>query len=93
MVLKYDILSVKTLYEHITEADYLASDSKTSYQYIIGNPPWGYEFRVGKGKLRKNYRTASGKNIESYDLFIEKALRNLSINGQLSLFFQRQYLM
>ena len=23
MVLKYDILSVKTLYEHITEADYL----------------------------------------------------------------------
>ena len=40
MVLKYDILSVKTLYEHITEADYLASDSKTSYQYIIGNPPF-----------------------------------------------------
>ena len=85
MVLKYDILSVKTLYEHITKADYLASDSKTSYQYIIGNPPWGYEFSESeKEKLRKNYRTASGKNIESYDLFIEKALRNLSINGQLS---------
>lgn len=85
MVLKYDILSVKTLYKHITETDYLASDSKTSYQYIIGNPPWGYEFSESeKEKLRKNYRTASGKNIESYDLFIEKALRNLSINGQLS---------
>ena len=85
MVLKYDILSVKTLYEHITEADYLASDLKASYQYIIGNPPWGYEFSESeKEKLRKNYRTASGKNIESYDLFIEKALRNLSINGQLS---------
>ena len=75
----------KNLYEHITEADYLASDLKASYQYIIGNPPWGYEFSESeKEKLRKNYRTASGKNIESYDLFIEKALRNLSINGQLS---------
>lgn len=28
MVLKYDILSVKTLYEHITEADYLATIQK-----------------------------------------------------------------
>jgi len=82
MVLKYDILSVKTLYEHITEADYLASDSKTSYQYIIGNPPWGYEFSESeKEKLRKNYRTASGKNIESYDLFIEKAVDDIYESG------------
>ena len=50
MVLKYDILSVKTLYEHITEADYLASDSKTSYQYIIGNPHGDMNFPSRKRK-------------------------------------------
>lgn len=62
MVLKYDILSVKTLYKHITEADYLASDSKTSYQYIIGNPPWGYEFSESeKEKLRKTIGLLPGK--------------------------------
>ena len=74
MVLKYDILSVKTLYKHITEVDYLASDSKTSYQYIIGNPPWGYEFsEVGKGKsFAKTIGLLPGKNIESYDCLLKK---------------------
>ena len=85
MALKYDNLSVDVIMEHITENNYLTDSQKQNFQYIIGNPPWGYEFSEDeKAKLKGIYKTASNKNIESYDLFIERALKNLSTNGQLS---------
>lgn len=34
--------------------------------------------------LKKKYKTTVGKNIESYDVFIECALSNLAADGQLS---------
>ncbi|MBR4027729.1 MAG: N-6 DNA methylase [Lachnospiraceae bacterium] len=85
MALKYDNLSVSSILEHITEKDYLTNYTKLSFQYIIGNPPWGYAFSEDeKMLLRDIYKTASKKNIESYDVFIEKALHSLSLNGQLA---------
>ena len=85
MALKYDNLSVSSIIEHITEKNYLTDYTESSFQYIIGNPPWGYDFsEKDRIELRDVYKTASGKNIESYDIFIECALKNLSINGQLA---------
>ena len=50
--------------------------------YIIGNPPWGAEFSKDKiDKLRKKYLTTENKNIESYDIFMEKSLSCLNQNG------------
>lgn len=85
MALKYDDLSTKTILEHITEMDFLTDYQGSEFRYIIGNPPWGYEFTEDeKAVLKKKYKATSGKNIESYDVFIESALQMLSGNGQLS---------
>ena len=55
------------------------------FDFIVGNPPWGYNFTdIESGYLRQNYESAVGKNIESYDVFIERALLNLKKNGVLS---------
>lgn len=85
MALKYPNARVEDIYQHITESNYLTEYSGKNFNYIIGNPPWGYEFTdEEKEALRKKYKFISGKNIESYDLFIECALSNLTKGGQLS---------
>lgn len=84
MALKYNV-PITAIYKHITESDYLINYSSKDFQYIIGNPPWGYEFSEDeKSKLRVLYKSASGKNIESYDVFIEQALNHLAVNGHLT---------
>lgn len=83
--LKYNIKNPETIYSHITLSDYLLFDDSRNYDFIIGNPPWGYEFPdVQKTVLKNKYNSASGKNIESYDVFVEQALSNLKENGILS---------
>lgn len=84
MALKYNI-SIKTIYDHITELNYLTEYSIGDFQYIIGNPPWGYEFTEDeKSELRTLFKSTSRKNIESYDVFIEQALNHLSNGGHLA---------
>ena len=85
MALKFPNVDIKTIYQHITELNYLTEYSESNFHYIIGNPPWGYDFSdEAKDELRKKYKAASGKSIESFDIFIERALSNLAVNGQLS---------
>ncbi|SEP56561.1 Type I restriction-modification system methyltransferase subunit [Lachnospiraceae bacterium NE2001] len=84
MALKYNV-PITAIYDHITELDYLINYTNKDFQYIIGNPPWGYEFSEDeKSKLRSVYKSTSGKNIESYDVFIEQALNHLADNGHLA---------
>ena len=84
MALKYSA-STTEIYDHITDFDYLINYTNKDFQYIIGNPPWGYEFSEDeKSKLRGIYKSALGKNIESYDVFIEQALHHLTDNGHLA---------
>ena len=83
--LKYNISDPETVYNHITESDYLSFDNRRMYDFIIGNPPWGYDFSDSqKTRLREKYNSAIGNSIESYDIFIEQALSNLKENGVLS---------
>ena len=52
------------------------------FDVILGNPPWGSEFSDEDAtKCRKLFKTAVGKSLESYDLFVEKALSMLNPNG------------
>lgn len=84
MALKYNV-PVANIYEHITEQDYLTDYARKGFQYIIGNPPWGYDFsEEDKSKLRTLYKSTTGKNIESYDVFIEQAINHLADNGHLA---------
>lgn len=85
MALKYPQASLEKIYHHITELNYLTDYTEEGFDYIIGNPPWGYEFKdEEKETLRKKYKATVGKSIESYDVFIERALSNLSKNGNLA---------
>lgn len=84
MALKYNVPNA-IIYEHITEFNYLTNYKATGFQYIIGNPPWGYEFSENdKAELRAIFKSTSGKNIESYDVFIEQALTHLNKGGHLA---------
>ena len=84
MALKYNV-PASSIYEHITELNYLTNYPSCDFQYIIGNPPWGYAFSEDEKKeLRTIFKSASGKNFESYDIFIEQSLHHLSDHGHLA---------
>ena len=55
------------------------------FDIIVGNPPWGSDFSETDAlQCRRAFKTASGKSIESYDLFVEKALSMLDYKGVLA---------
>ncbi|CDE47715.1 putative uncharacterized protein [Clostridium sp. CAG:411] len=73
------------LYRNITQSDFLLCDSQELYDCIIGNPPWGYAFSsVEKENLKKHYQCIQGKQIESYDLFVERSLSKIKNDGIVS---------
>lgn len=95
LALKFLLPDVTLLYQHITVSDFLTEDfpAATSpsergaffYDFIIGNPPWGYSYSdAEKETLRAAYQCISGKNVESYDLFMERALSLLKEKGTLA---------
>lgn len=93
LALRYDITDLDFLYEHITENNYLMETNTKKYSFIIGNPPWGYDFSEEENSfLRWKYECAKGKNIESYDVFIEEGLRNLEEGGELSFVLPEAFL-
>lgn len=54
------------------------------FDIVLGNPPWGSDFSDEDAlRCRRLFKTAVGKSIESYDLFVEKALSMLRRNGVL----------
>lgn len=53
-----------------------------TFDVILGNPPWGSGFSEEEVlQCRRIFKTAVGKSIESYDLFVEKALSMLDHKG------------
>lgn len=85
MALRFKDADIQSLRQHFIVKNYLKDRNDIKFDYIIGNPPWGYEFsEQEKVELRFMFSTATGKNIESYDVFIEQALRNLKKDGTLS---------
>ena len=83
--LKYGISDREILKEHITNYDFLFEKTDKQFDYIISNPPWGYLFsEEQKQKLKNAFMSAKTKNIESYDVFLEKAISCLKDGGSLS---------
>ena len=55
------------------------------FDMIVGNPPWGSDFSEEDARqCRRVFKTAIGKSLESYDLFVEKALSMLGHKGVLA---------
>lgn len=84
--LKYGISDKTLIYDHIKQVDFIKSaDKDVKFDFIIGNPPWGFSFSQDlKAFLRKNYQSAVGNNIESYDIFVEQAIKILKKYGVLA---------
>lgn len=84
MYLKYEPKNLDVLYENFTTSDFLKNNTDIKYQYIIGNPPWGYEFSKEElADFKKIFVSADTKNVESYDVFVEKSLSCLEDEGRL----------
>lgn len=85
LAIKFSVKDQEMLHSHITNEDYLDHRFSGTYDFIIGNPPWGYEYsEEEKSRLRNKYSSAIGSSIESYDVFMEQAIKDLSLNGVLS---------
>jgi predicted RNA methylase len=83
--LKFGVTDRDIVCSHIVERDFLAAEISDRFDFIIGNPPWGSRFTDSEIEfLRQTYTATSVNNIESYDLFTEKALSCLADDGVLS---------
>ena len=61
------------------------SRKNPGFDAVIGNPPWGATFSIHELEyIKSSFRTASGKNVDSYALFIEQALKKVKMGGMAS---------
>lgn len=85
MALKFQPEDIAVLYEHIKVRNFLTEGVGKEFDYIVGNPPWGYAFSdEEKEYLRNHFNSSIGNNMESYDVFIEQSLHSLKKDGVLS---------
>ncbi len=83
-LLKYKITDTAFVKEHIVKQDFLHCKTGQKFDYIIGNPPWGYEFTAQECNfIRRHFKTA-GSQIESACCMTEKAVSLLTPAGTLA---------
>ena len=83
--LKHQIFDKDFLYQHIKPDNFLTQKDNKKFDYIIGNPPWAYDFGADEiCELKKKYKTAQGTNVESCDVITEQGLNKLNPNGTLA---------
>ncbi len=85
LALKFRRADKDILYGQLTARNYLLPGRQTYFDYIIGNPPWGFRFtEEEKKRLRDRYSCAVGNMIESYDVVTEQAVTDLKPGGVLA---------
>lgn len=87
MGLKYPEVSAEMLESHLVISNYLTSIFKIGeFDYIIGNPPWGSVFgEEEESFIRDNFMCAKKcRHPESFELFIEEAVKELKPEGTLA---------
>lgn len=81
LAIKYPKIPAAVWKDHIKKQDFLLEEQQ-EYDCILGNPPWGYEFsKQYYERLKEGYKTASQKKAESYDIFLEQAVRRVKKGG------------
>lgn len=85
MFLLDNSLSKRDLDSHFICGDTLKQSFSQKFSVVLGNPPWGSVFSEKDIHfLKKEYRTARLKGIESYGVFIEKGLKSIDKDGYLA---------
>lgn len=78
-------IAISDLYAKIVIDNTYFKTFPQKFDIILGNPPWGSDFtEEDELQCRKLFKTAIGKSLESYDLFVEKALTMLNHRGILA---------
>ncbi len=91
--IKFNVLDRNLVCSNIKVCDYLVNSSDKNFDYIIGNPPWGFDFSEDKKlELKAKYESAKGSNVESYDVVVEQALSDLAVGGVLSFVLPEAFL-
>lgn len=82
LALKFQDAPVSLLKEQLQVQDFLLEEGTGTYDLVLGNPPWGYQFRREEEKLLKQkFQTAKGRHPESYDVFLEQAFVSVPCGG------------
>lgn len=80
-----NIQNYSVIDDNIICADALTNREWPKANYIIGNPPWGSELsNYNQSDMARTYEMWSDSSTDSFSLFIEAGLKNLSDNGKLS---------
>lgn len=87
--LRYGFSYYKSICSHIVKQDFLKWDALEKFDFILGNPPWGYHFSseyldeiAGKYQILR-HKGREGM-VESFSLFVEKSISVLKEKGVLS---------
>lgn len=84
LALKFPEADTELICNHVQCKDFLLNHETTRYNYIIGNPPWGFAYSENEKEILRQNFVCAGKTPESYDLFMENALNRLTDKGILS---------
>ena len=88
LALRFDLRNLEDyelLCKNIVRQNFLNISPKESFDCIIGNPPWGYAFSSKQIQdYSKKFECCNSSSHESYDLFIEKAIKLASQNAIIS---------
>ncbi len=85
IALMFPEICVLDLYSHFVIGNTYFESFAQDFDIILGNPPWGGDFSDEDAlKCRSCFKTAGNKNLESYDIFLEKALSMLHVGGILA---------
>ena len=85
IALSFEIKETELLYKNFICVDSLKHRPQDKYDIIIGNPPWGLDFSdYDTTSLKSDFITLKYRGVESYDLFVEKAISDIKGNGILA---------
>lgn len=85
IALMFPEIGIQDLYSHFIIGNTYFETFEQKFDVILGNPPWGSDFSDEDAlKCRNSFKTAGNKNLESYDIFLEKGLSMLCANGILA---------
>lgn len=85
LALKFRNAPVSLLQKQIKPGDFLLGEDSKTYDLILGNPPWGFQFESSaETMLRQKFETVKGKHLESYELFLEEAVRRIPVGGKVA---------
>ena len=79
------LISAKDICSRVIIGNTLFETFAQRFDVILGNPPWGSALSEADiSKYQVCFKTAVGKSIDSYDLFVEKTLSMLNSDGFLA---------